>query len=163
MDVRLYWSGEAPEYLPPLLEALESLPETDGAPNGEVLFCPDATAFPAPAEPADGMVAAIPITDVLYDPETRDALAGALTGWAEQGALFIVPTSSAASHLRVLLSLPAERVHVVPLPLPPARIPAEARTNGDVVAIPPITYASLLPAVKLVRLAGAEPRPPLAH
>src|SRR5256885_16975135 len=98
MDVRLYWSGEPPEYLPPLLEALESLPETDGAPDGEVVFCPDATAFPAPAEPADGIVAALPITDVLYHSDTREALAGALAGWAQRGALFIVPTSSAASH-----------------------------------------------------------------
>jgi glycosyltransferase involved in cell wall biosynthesis len=158
MDVRLYWSGDFPEYLPPLLEALESLPETDAAPDGEVVFCPDATAFPAPAEPADGIVAAIPVTDALYHHEAREALACALAGWAQHGALFIVPTSSAASHLRVLLSLPAERVHVVPLPLPPARIPAEARANGDVLAIAPVNYNSLLPAVKLVRLAGLDPR-----
>lgn len=91
MDVRLYWTGEAPEYLPPLLEALESLPEADDAPDGEVVFCPDATAFPAPAESADGIVAAIPVTAALYHPETREALAGGLAGWAERGAHFIVP------------------------------------------------------------------------
>ena len=118
MDVRLYWDGDFPEYLPPLLEALEALPETDGAPDGEVVFCPNATAFPVPDEPADGIVAAIPNTSPLYHPDAREAFASALGGWAGRGALFIVPTSTAASHLRVLLSLPADRVHVVPLPLP---------------------------------------------
>jgi glycosyltransferase involved in cell wall biosynthesis len=152
MDVRLYWSGDFPEYLAPLLEALESLPETDDAPDGEVVFCPDATAYPPPAEHADGLVAAIPNTSGLSNG------AAELAGWAERGALFIVPTPSAASQLRVLLSLPAERVHVVTLPLPPARIPTEANVNGDILAIPPINYNALLPAVKLVRLAGLDPR-----
>jgi glycosyltransferase involved in cell wall biosynthesis len=158
MDVRLYWDGDFPEYLPPLLEALEALPETDDAPGGEVLFCPDATAFPVPDEQVDGIVAAVPDTSPLYSNERREAFAAALSGWAQRGALFIVPTSTAAAHLRVLLGLPAGRVHVVSLPLPPARIPAESTPNGDVLAIPPINYGALLSAVNLTRLADLDPR-----
>src|SRR5690242_6465928 len=158
MDVRLYWDGDFPEYLPPLLEALEALPETDDAPAGEVLFCPDATAFPVPDERADGIVAAEPDTSPLYSGDGRGAFAAALSGWAQRGALFIVPTPTAASHLRVLLGLPADRVHAMPLPLPPARIPAEATPNGDILAIPPIHYGALLPAVGLTRLADLDPR-----
>src|SRR5256885_609228 len=86
MDVRLYWDGDFPEYLPPLLEALESLPETDDAPGGEVVFCPDATAFPVPDEPADGIVAAIPNTTPLYHSDGREAFASVLSGWAGRGA-----------------------------------------------------------------------------
>jgi glycosyltransferase involved in cell wall biosynthesis len=160
MDVRLYWSGDLPGYLGPLLEALEALPETEDAPDGEVVFCPDATAFPPPTDTADGYVAAVPNTDGLYNPATREPLAQSLAGWAQRGSLFVVPTPSAAANLRVLLSLPAERVHVVTLPLPPERIPPAA-ANGpgaDVLAIPPIAYNSLLPAVNLVRLAGLDPR-----
>jgi glycosyltransferase involved in cell wall biosynthesis len=163
MDLRLYWSGDFPEYLGPLFEALEALAETEEAPEGEVLFCPDALAYPAPDDdPAGSVVAVIPNTDPLYDPAAREGLAGALAGWAQRGALFVVPTSSAASNLRVLLSLPADRVHVVPLPLPPARIPGESTLNGDIVAVPPIHYNSLIPAVKLTRLAGLDPRLVLA-
>lgn len=158
MDLRLYWSGDFPEYLGPLLGALESLAETEEAPEGEVVFCPDATAYPAPADPADGIVAVIPNTNALYNAAAREEFARSLSGWAERGTLFIVPTSSAAANLRVLLSLPADRVHVMPLPLPPERIPGEARVNGDVLAIPPINYNALLPAVNLVRLAGLDPR-----
>jgi glycosyltransferase involved in cell wall biosynthesis len=162
MDLRLYWSGDFPEYLGPLLDALEALAETEDAPEGEVLFCPDALTYPAPDEPAHGIVAVIPNTDGLYDPSTRDGLAGSLAGWAQRGALFVVPTSSAAANLRVLLGLPAERVHVVSLPLPPGRIPGESTVNGDIVAVPPIHYNSLIPAVKLTRLAGLDPRLVLA-
>lgn len=158
MDLRLYWSGDFPEYLGPLLEALESLAETEEAPEGEVVLCPDATAYPPPAEHADGIVAVVPNTDALYNAAIRDEFARSLSGWADRGALFIVPTSSAAGNLRVLLSLPAARVHVMPLPLPPGRIPAEAKVNGDILAIPPINYNVLLTAVKLVRLAGLDPR-----
>src|SRR5437764_15329040 len=106
MDLRLYWSGDFPEYLGPLLEALESLAETEEAPEGGVLFCPDANAYPAPDEEVDGIVAVIPDTGALYN-GGRESLAGALASWVERGALFVVPTSSAASQLRVLLSLPA--------------------------------------------------------
>src|SRR5437764_5047567 len=158
MDVRLYWDGDFPEYLPPLLEALEALPETDGAPGGEVVFCPDAAVFPVPDEPADGIVAAIPNTTPLYHPDGREAFAGLLRGGAGPCALFVVPTATAASHLRLLLSVAADRVHVLPLPLPPARIPAESTPNGDVLAIPPVNYNALLPAVNLTRLADLEPR-----
>lgn len=162
MDVRLYWSGEFPEYLEPLLEALEQLPETEDAPDGEVVFCPDASAFAPPAEPADAYVAALPNTDGLYSQALREALASSLAPWAGRGALFIVPTSSAAANLRVLLSLPAERVHVAALPLPPARVPGAATPGTDVLAVPPINYPVLLSAVKLVRLAGLDPRLVLA-
>lgn len=162
MDLRLYWSGNLPEYLGPLFDALEALAETEKAPEGEVLFCPDALAYPAPGEPVDSIVAVIPDTDGLYDPNTREGCAAALVGWAERGALFVVPTSSAASNLRVLLSLPAERVRVVSLPLPPKRIPRESTLNGDIVAVPPIKYHSLIPAVRLTRLAGLDPRVVLA-
>jgi glycosyltransferase involved in cell wall biosynthesis len=163
MDVRLYWSGDFPEYLGPLLEALEALPGTDDASDGEVLFCPDATLFPAPAEPADAYVAAVPDPASLYDDTQRDPLARSLRGWAERGALFVIPTATAAANLRVLLDLPAERVHVVPLPLPPDRVPdAVGEPGTDILALPPINYNSLLPAVKLARLAGVDPRVLLA-
>jgi glycosyltransferase involved in cell wall biosynthesis len=163
MDVRLYWRGNPPEYLGPLLEALEALPDTDAAPDGEVVFCPDATAFPPPDDPADALVAAVPNPVGLFNDATVEGLAMGLAAWAERGAFFIAPTVTAASSLRVVLGLPAERVHAVPLPLPSGRIPPAASGTGtDVLAIPPINYSALLTAVRLVGLADLHPRVLLA-
>jgi glycosyltransferase involved in cell wall biosynthesis len=159
MDVRLYWRGEFPEYLGPLLEALDALPDTDDAPEGEVVFCPDAATFPPPDDAGDSLVAVVPDPEPLFSDDTIEALATSLAAWAQRGAYFIAPTATAASSLRVVLGLPAERVRAVALPLPPDRIPPAASGEGqDLLVVPPATYSTLLNAVRMVRLAGLHPR-----
>ena len=95
----------------------------------------------------------------LSDTRSSGALTEPLAAWAERGALFIVPTSYAAAALRALLGLAPERVRVVPVPLPPARIPPACSDGGeDVLAIYPTAYSWVLTAVSLLRIVGLEPR-----
>jgi glycosyltransferase involved in cell wall biosynthesis len=170
MDVALHWSGDWPEHVAPLLAALESLPEAAEAREGSVAFCPDAAALRPPSDAAAKLVAMVPHSEGLFDPGRRSDLVAALGPWAERGALFTIPTSTAAAALRALLELSADRVSVVPLPLPPARIqsipvpaaPPVAPPTGDVLALSPIAYGTLLPAIGLLRLADLEPRLVLA-
>jgi glycosyltransferase involved in cell wall biosynthesis len=159
MDVRLHLTGAWPEHMTALLAALEALPETADAPDGEVVFCPDATAFAPPTEPADAIVAGIAQAERLFVAGERSALVGSLAPWAEAGALFFTPTAAAAVAVRGLLDLAPERVRVVPLPLAPERVPAAAeQLHRDVLAVAPIAYQVLLPALRLLRLGGLEPR-----
>ena len=159
MDVSLHWSGAWPEHLQPLLDALESLPETARAPDGAVVFCPDGAALPPPVATDAALVAALARPEQLSDTRSSGALTEPLAAWAERGALFIVPTSYAAAALRALLGLAPERVRVVPVPLPPARIPPACSEGGeDVLAIYPTAYSWVLTAVSLLRIVGLEPR-----
>ncbi|MGA9859079.1 MAG: glycosyltransferase [Solirubrobacteraceae bacterium] len=159
MDVALHWHAEWPEYLQPLLSALEELPEAEAAGDGSVLLCPDAATI-APPEPAGAaLVALVPEANAALDPRRAQPLATALRSWSDQGALFAVPTMSAALGVRSLLGLGAERVAVMSLPLPPGRLlTCPAELGADVLAVPPIAYDQLLGAVEMMRLADLEPR-----
>ncbi|HEY1511263.1 MAG TPA: glycosyltransferase [Solirubrobacteraceae bacterium] len=159
MEVTLHWNGDWPEYLAPMLTALESLPEAEHAPDGAVAFCPDATAIAPPAQPAGALVAAVPFAEDLFDPNRRDALGAVLAQWAQRGAVFTTPTPTVAAALRAGLNLPADRVRSAPLPLPPERIPSLTRHVGeDILALGPVNYGALLPALGLLRIAGLDRR-----
>ncbi len=163
MEVGLHWRGDWPAFLQPLLSALESLPEAHAAGEGSVLLCPDACAMTAP-EPGDAAVVAIvPEANAALDPRRKQALAAALRPWSERGALFAAPTRSAALGLRAALSLASDRVAVLPLPLPPERIPVASPELGvDVLALPPIAYGPLLNAIEVIRIGDLAPRLVLA-
>jgi glycosyltransferase involved in cell wall biosynthesis len=159
MEVTLHWNGDWPEYLAPMLTALESLPEAEHAPDGAVVFCPDAARIAPPAEPSGALVAAVPSAEALFDPARRDALGAVLAQWAQRGAVFTTPTPTVAAALRAGLNLPADRLRCAALPLPPERIPSLTRNGGeDILALGPVNYAALLPAVGLLRIAGLDRR-----
>ena len=159
MEVTLHWNGDWPEYLAPMLTALESLPEAEHAPDGAVVFCPDASGIAPPAEPAGALVAAVPRAEGLFDPNRRAALGAVLAQWAQRGAVFTTPTPTVAAALRGGLNLPADRVRSAALPLPPERIPSLTRHVGeDILALGPANYAALLPALGLLRIAGLDRR-----
>jgi glycosyltransferase involved in cell wall biosynthesis len=158
VELELHWSGDWPEYLEPLFGALESLPETDDAPEGSVAFCPDALQFAPPASD-HVLVAAIPEIELLLDQAHRVAVVDGLAEWARRGALFTVPTPAAAATLRALLNLEPGRVHVLPLPLPPGRIPPHTASSGqDILALGGVDVELILAATRLLRLAGLDPR-----
>jgi glycosyltransferase involved in cell wall biosynthesis len=158
MELELHWSGDWPEYVEPLLAALESLPETEDAAEGSVAFCPDAVQF-APPVSDRALVAMIPQVDLLLDPAQRVAVADGLAQWARRGALFTVPTPAAAATLRALLNLEPSRVRVLPLPLPPGRIPPHTTSSGhDILALGGVDVEVILSATRLLRLAGLDPR-----
>src|ERR1700752_3556568 len=123
MDVALHWHSDWPEYLQPLLSALEGLPEAEQASDGSLLFCPDAGAMAPPKSSDAALVALVPQANAALDPHRAQLLRAALSGWSERGALFATPTMSAALGLRLMLGLSTDRVAVLPLPLPPARVP----------------------------------------
>ena len=146
MELELHWSGDWPEYTEPLLTALESLPETEHAPEGSVAFCPDAVQF-APPVSDRVLVAAVPEIGPLFDPSHRAGVAGGLSEWASRGAVFTVPTPAAAATLRALLSLEPGRVRVLPLPLPPGRMPQPSSGIGhDILALGGIDVEVILSA-----------------
>ncbi|HEY2440880.1 MAG TPA: glycosyltransferase [Solirubrobacteraceae bacterium] len=163
MDVALHWHGDWPEYLQPLLSALEGLPEAEDASDGSLLFCPDAGAMAPPKSSDAALVALVPEANAALDPHRAQLLGAALAGWSERGALFATPTMSAALGLRLMLGLSTDRVAVLPLPLPPARVPTcPPRLGRDVLAVAPIAYDQLLGALEVMRLADLAPRLVLA-
>ena len=160
MDLALHASGAHPAYLDSLLSALESLPEAETAPDGSVVFCPDATALaPPPAAAGLALVAAVPDAAALHDPARRPELGRTLGLWAERGAQFIVCTSTGAGTLQALLGLPPGRTSVVPFPLPVATVPGAAAGGGtDILVTGALNLDVLLSAVALLRVAGLTPR-----
>lgn len=122
------------------------------------MFCPDAARFGPPAGD-HALVAMVPRPDQLLDPAARDALIPVLAEWARHDALFTVPTATGAATLRVALPVAAERVRVVPLPLPPARVLAPPDAPGsDILAVDPGALDWLLSATSLLRASGFEQR-----
>lgn len=163
MDVCLHWHRAWPDYLQPLLTALEALPEAQQASDGAVLFCPDACAIAPPESRDSALVALVPEANVALDPHRARPLAEALRSWSERGALFAAPTMSAALGLRSVLSLGSERVAVLPLPLAPERVPTcPPKLGGDVLALSPIAYGPLLGAIEVMRISDLAPRLVLA-
>jgi glycosyltransferase involved in cell wall biosynthesis len=160
MDVALHWNGEWPEFLKPLLEALEQLPEAADAADGAVILCPNAAAMAPPERDDAALVAIVPFANAALGNSHKHSLAGALRPWRDRGALFAAPTTSAAIGLRSLLSVPNDRVSVLPLPLPPQLIPTCPRelAGSDVLALPPVATGPLLIAVEVLRVAEIEPR-----
>lgn len=159
VDVRLHWHDTWPAFLTPLLSALESLPEAEEAGEGTVVLCPDAAALTPPDAAEGALVAFVPAANLALDPRTAPAVAGTLAGWRDRGTLFVTPTASAGLAVQALLSLDSERVAVLPLPLPPERVPAPAPEGGsDVLALAPVHLEALLGAIEVARLAGVSPR-----
>lgn len=158
MDVSLHWAGDWPEYLQPLLTALEELPEAADAEEGSVVFCPDAAMIAPPDGPGSALVALVPYADAARDPRRAPALRDGLRAWSDRGALLATPTTSAALGLRSLLGLSGDRVIDLPLPLPPGDIPsAPSGPRDDVLAVPPVATEQLLGAMEVLRLAGLTP------
>jgi len=160
MEVALHWNGEWPEFLKPLLDALEQLPEAADAAEGSVVLCPNAAAMAPPESGDAALVALVPFANAALAGSHKQSLAGALRPWRERGALFAAPTMSAAIGLRSLLSIPNDRACVLPLPLPAQRLPAcsPVATGSDVLALPPVPTGPLLIAFEVLRMAELEPR-----
>jgi glycosyltransferase involved in cell wall biosynthesis len=163
VDLALHWTGDWPEHLEPLLAALQDLPEIETAPEGAVVFCPDALAVAPPA--ADGgrpLVALVPDISALVDPALRDWARGELARWTVRGAILATPTPFGARLLRDLPGpepVTAARIRELALPLAPGTAPAQWPEGGeDVVVMDPETYRPVLAAARALGVAGLHPR-----
>lgn len=157
MDVALHWHEEWPAFLRPLWEALEDLPGVAGAPEGRVVLCPDAAAVRPPAE-TSALVALVPRPERLMASNARPELRSRLGDWTGRGAILLTTTTTAAIELRRELEVSEERVRVLSLPLP-AELGLPAWTPGaDILALAPVVFPALLPAVHMLRTAGFFPR-----
>lgn len=159
MDVSVHTpSAQPPEWLAPLLEALQAHAEDRDTPDGLAVFCPDATVDAPPALDA-GFVAFVPDTSACATREGALALRAALVPWVARGATLLTPTPTSAQRVRDLTGLPAGRARVLCLPAPTLPPPVDGPPAPDtVLAIDPIDAASVFGAVRAARLAGRRVR-----
>lgn len=147
MTVRVEFAGEWPEWVAPLLDALDRDPPPD------LTLQPDAAIVP----PVTDGVGFLTDTRRLAFAEHRDTLLAALEPW-RHGQALLVPTATAAATLAA--ALPPLPVLAASLPLPWARRIPVARhdPNGPIVLVEPVDYGLAFEALAALRLAGVQRR-----